>query len=118
DHKTRQERGAAEKAGFFADHGVDKIRVRFRKEEHLLLSFHEPDANDTAGTDSNLRLPLLVAGVARRSRLFSVLQDMFTRVQFCEEMMLRIDEIDRPAEPVWLHRDKHQAEEKPQGAGC
>ena len=92
--------------------------MRLREEKHFLLSFHKPDANHTAGADSNLCLSLLISGIARRGCLFGVFQNMSSRVQLRDEVMLRIDEIDRPAEPVRFHRDKHYTEEKAKGGGC
>ena len=65
DAEAQEHSGCPEQAKLFADHGVDEIGVRFRKEEQLLNSAHQSAAKHAACTNCDQRLHHLEA-IAQR----------------------------------------------------
>src|SRR3989440_312218 len=63
--EERDDDNGADEAKLFRDDGKNKIGVRFGEIEKFLFAFHEADAREAAGTDSDERLRELKAGALR-----------------------------------------------------
>src|SRR6266850_4285961 len=95
--KERNHNHCPDKSQFLADHRINKIRVRFRQIEKLLLALHQADTGKAIGPDGNERLQQLKSRALRIG--IRVQKSHQTRLPVSHLGDEQIDDGDRTGEP-------------------
>ncbi len=95
-NKASQQKCCSEEARLFTHDGVDEVGFGFGQVQQLLLALHKTDTNHAAGPDCDLRLALLVAGIAGGGRVVACISAMRPfGSNLVDQLVIFVDEVDR-----------------------